>query len=291
MLTLTKKYEILREGAFAIPFSVFEPISNYLAQEYKKFVDSGKTRPNIKPKIFNLDFTGTRFEFLNDYNPKVKVFIYKNSKPVSATFWVIDRETNQNTIQNYGNIYINFNRTLDSILSGTVEHELLHYIQFLIVEHRDAFGGLPSKKFIPKDINQVGSPKNPDMYHKKKSKRFEHTRNPIEYYTNLNTVLRYIQNNYAKFLNWSEKSDTLENRKKYFKNRLDAIKTELEKGTDLFQILKSVKDVDDFYRKNPKISPKKFLYNHYLKILYKAFVNNENPADFDQIENILIKNR
>ena len=74
------KQWLLNEG-FELPFRVIKDIYEYYRDSYEKY--RSKPRVKIEPKYFDLDFTGTRYAFLNDLNPRVLVEL-KGSLPGAA---------------------------------------------------------------------------------------------------------------------------------------------------------------------------------------------------------------
>lgn len=266
-----KKYTLLRE-AFQLPYNVIQPILDYYYESFKKFLKAGreKVTPKLFPeKNFKLDFSGTNFEFLNEMDPNVNVyFLHDRSSNTSAYFTTIDRNrVNTFDKTNTGNIYINLTSKFESMYYGTIEHEVLHYVQYLIGKYKklkkrqDEYGGLPSKKLIPSGMTTRG---------KIKERRTHHEYRPIEYYTNLMSAIRSLELAYEREMRKDPTTydQNIKNKKskKEFLNYVLKIVREGKRGSSEYsQLLDKIK----------KFSPE--IYQKYLQIIYKVFVEGE-PA-------------
>lgn len=257
------------EGLMAIPNENFSDIIQFITDAYKKFklVNKDYIKKNkIAPKIFNLNLTGTKYEFLNEYNPKVKVFVkYKPSLANNGYFWEYDEELKDNTIDDHGNIYINVANPINKILITTLEHELLHYIQKLLTRKTKKeidYAGLPST-YRKGNLDSMGYRKDGSS-----KKRVSHFKRPNEFFPNLLSALRTLQSKYYTVLDVKNQEDTEKNRKRYFNFRLDLIQNEKDGADDFEELVISLRGYD------------KSLYKIFLKNIYKAFVNNEEPFDY-----------
>jgi hypothetical protein len=266
--------------SFELPFKVYKDILDFAVESHKKHLE--KPRTKIEPKVFDLDLSGTKYDFLSIFKPSVKVSIVPPSELNGAAgWWHGDLETvgytgaDKETRSKYGNIpmlrghiSIALHDPQYSNYNSTIEHELLHFLQQLIrtyavykekINHPDLdglfvllrrnqitnneqyqtfrakHGGayddilaghviLPEK---PWELLKLGGPKqffkalradktmrkiDPllgglpphalvkrvmkdrglNVYGKKDVKRTKHAQRPMEYYTNLNTIIRTL---------------------------------------------------------------------------------------------------
>lgn len=276
-----KKYTLLNE-AFQLPYNVIQPILDYYYESYKTFLKAGreKVTPKLFPeKNFKLDFSGTNFEFLNEMNPNVNVyFLHNRNLDSTAYFWVYDRnkvDTFDKT--NTGNIYINLIARFETMYYGTIEHEVLHYIQYLIGKYKklkkrqDEYGGLPSKKLIPSGMTTRG---------KVKEKRTHHEYRPIEYYTNLMSAIRSMELAYEREmlkepLTYAKDIKNKEMRKSFLGYVLKAVRENRSGTSEYFKLLSKMK----------KFSPE--IYKKYLQIIYKVFVEGEPAHNLSDIKKLV----
>lgn len=155
------------------------------------------------------------------------------------------------------------------MMAGTIEHEMLHYIQFLIQRygenvkgHRNArIGGLPPKHMIPKTTDDDG-------YILSKGKRVSgtriiHGRRPTEFYTNLLSGIRRLQYFYK------DNSEGLSRKEFLIKFLKGEIETRMLKGFH-----SRLEDMKGFNLP---------LYRRLLKIIYNSFVNGNDEIDVKEI--------
>lgn len=278
-----KKYTLLVE-AFQLPYSVIQPILDYYYESYKKFLKAGRefgrvTSKTFPEKNFELDFSGTQYEFLNDLKPNVNVY-FLNNRNIDATayFWEYNKDKiNTFDKTNTGNIYINFTAKFETMYYGTIEHEVLHYVQYLIKKYKklkkrqDEYGGLPSKKLIPSGMTTRG---------KVKEKRTHHEYRPIEYYTNLMSAIRSLEMAYER--------EMLKDPSTYNKN----IKDKSSKKEFLNYVLKAVRQnkVGSTEHSRLLIKIKNYsqeLYKKYLQVIYKVFVEGEPAYNISDIKKLV----
>ncbi len=276
-----KKYTLLKE-AFQVPYNVIQPILDYYYESYKNFLKIGreKVTPKLFPeKNFKLDFSGTRYEFLNELKPNVNVY-FLNNKHIGSTayFWELDKnKVNTFDKTNTGNIYINFAARFEPMYYGTIEHEVLHYLQYLIKKYKkikkkkeDDYGGLPSKKIIPSGMTTRG---------KVKEKRTHHEYRPIEYYTNLMSAIRSLERTYEREMlkepaTYEKSIKDKKSKKEFLEYTLKAVRQNKGGTTDFYRVLSKIRN----------FSPE--IYKKYLQIIYKVFVEGEpayNLADVKKL--------
>ena len=242
---------LLNEG-FELPFRVIKDIYEYYRDSYEKY--RLKPRVKIEPKYFDLDFTGTRYEFLNDLNPRVLVEL-KGSLPGAAGLY----QGSQLKVEN-SRVTAKIQLALSSFIANpeVVYHELLHVVQDLIriKKQMKVIGGLPNMPLVKRVTDERGM----NIHGTKKVKRVQHGVRPIEYYTNLDSLIRMLQYLYVKML--------------------------LNSGKDIDLGVRDSEAKKEFFYKNKdnswisdKLDTVKFdeeLYRIYLQEISKRFILNNN---------------
>jgi hypothetical protein len=185
------KQWLLNEG-FELPFRVIKDIYEYYRDSYEKY--RLKPRVKIESKYFDLDFTGTRYAFLNDLNPRVLVEL-KGSLPGAAGLY----QNSQLKVET-GRVTVKIKLALSSFMGrpNIIYHELLHAVQDLIriKKGMKVIGGLPNMPLVKRVTDERGI----NIRGDKNVKRVKHGVRPIEYYTNLDSVTRILQYKYVKML-------------------------------------------------------------------------------------------
>lgn len=246
----------LLSEAFEIPFDIIKPIYDYYLEGYKQYLKAPRTK--IEPKTFSLDFTGTKYEFLQYLNPAIVVEL-SGSLPKALGMY-----------QSWGNrVFLSFT-DFEQVNIHTIEHEVLHYLQDLIRMHlkrssrKAIHGGLPGAPVV-KSILGLRSRdriKDSQTHGLVTSRRTKHEHRPIEFYTNLNSLIRNLQYGYVKYCTGEDVNKCVadkKEKKKYF-NMLVALKS------DEVSDLEKVKSLSDE------------VYRIYIKEIYKQFINNEDFA-------------
>jgi hypothetical protein len=186
----------LNEG-FELPFSVIKDIYEYYRDSYEKY--RLKPRVKIEPKYFDLDFTGTRYAFLNDLNPRVLVEL-KGTLPAGYAGLYLNSQLKVKLDQNGWVVTVKIQLALSHFMGGPyiIEHELLHAVQELIriKKGMKVIGGLPNMPLVKRVTDERGI----SIGGAKNVKRVKHGVRPIEYYTNLDTVIRMLQYRYVRML-------------------------------------------------------------------------------------------
>lgn len=269
---------IIEEGFFHVPENVLKPIKEFYIENYKQYLKNNKgkiSRRLYPPKDFKLDFTGTKFEFLNFRNPSVTVYLTSKG----STYHDYNHD-NENTMEsfNHGNIYLQLNASnFERVLYDTIEHEIMHYIQSLMNNLHNQYGaGFPNKKLWRKDLDVHGGLTNGTG-----RTRVTHTQRPIEYYPDLLSAIRQLFKNYHDKIKRSPDYDILINNEKskrfFFTQFLNAV-NDPEYSGKVFD-----KDLTiDTFRQFKKISPE--FYKKILNISYNAFVNGQPNFNPKQIE-------
>jgi len=344
-----KLYDTILTEALEIPRHVFKELEDYIVEIAKKIgINDIKrlTQKSAPPKEFKIDFTGTRWEFLNVMNPRIKMYLsmgrnktyYSNTDPVGG-----DKDTIRS---GKGYMMIDYRDGLQRIISEILEHEVAHFVQYSIQanENRkreggssgDRFankkkpliGGLPNARHLPKDLTVSGrkiksgktwqlhkfgnrepfptingirswvlnAPDHNTAVRKAKgymgdkwtkdhkmvaqareisNKRVEHTHRPIEYYTDMLSLIRVLQYNYhqEQIVGW-ESFTKKEYFQKFMSGKHDSLasRKQMDMAYRIFKIFKSL--------------PKP-LYQQVLKRVYNIFVNKDVKKDFDEIKKIL----
>ena len=250
-VTMRFKQWLLNES-FELPFRVIKDIYEYYRDSYEKY--RLKPRVKIEPKYFDLDFTGTRYEFLNDLNPRVLVEL-KGSLPGYDGLYL-----NSQLKVETGRVTVKIQLALSSFMSGPyiIEHELLHAVQDLIriKKQMKVIGGLPNMPLVKRITDERGI----SIGGTKKVKRVQHGVRPIEYYTNLDSVIRLLQYRYVRMLLDSGKDMDLgvrdsEEKKEFF--------SRIKKETGwISDTLDTVKFDEELYRIYLQEISKRFILNN-----------------------------
>jgi len=199
---------VLEEGIFSIPKPVFQDIIDYYAQMYEKFkVEKIKriTPDKFPPKTFEIDLTGTKFEFLNEMRPKVEIHFSSERSYFEPQF-----------VGSFGKINLNMTDRYESMVYATIEHEILHFIQYLYVYNLYKKGKISRKQYIDSvngDVpvnktNYAGLPPKKLLDTRKNihgqiitsGRRTKHAHRPIEYYPDLLSSIRELHFNFLKEL-------------------------------------------------------------------------------------------
>lgn len=273
---------IIEEGFFHVPENVLKPIKDFYIENYKKYLENGKgkiSRRLYPSKEFKLDFSGTRFEFLNFRNPSITVYL--TSKGSYFHEYNHDKEDTMEAF-NHGNIYLQLNTDIfRRILSDIIEHEVMHYIQSLMKNLHNEYGsGFPNKKLWRKNIDAQGFSTGGSG-----RTRVSHTQRPIEYYPDLLTAIRTLFSDYHKLVsvypNYDKLINDTKNKSEFFSAFLYAVNNPDYKTNDRTSYFNKLLTVDTF-RDFKKISPE--FYKKIIKISYDAFINRESNFNPKQIE-------
>lgn len=287
----------LIKEAFVLPFDNIRKIYEHYADSYKQYLKAPRTK--IPPKLIPLDLSGSKYDFLQYLNPHVEIYLKGSLLNAAGIYHGISQnhliagEPNAKI----GKISLSFYNH-EHVSYSTIEHEVLHFIQDLIKHHSDknnskkkktTYGGLPPMpivKGLMKD-RQI------DVKGNKKERRTKHEYRPIEFYTNLNSLIRSLQYYYValgtelekgviknnKFINldlnnldpFTKLSDWIGNKqnKQIFLNKLisskDHVVSDLEK----------VKNLDEE------------LYKIYLREIYKNFIDNDFASNASEVKKII----
>ena len=261
--------------AMQIPRSVFKEIEAFVIGAYYSRSEDIKD--------FDIDFTGTRWDFLNYLNPVLNVMIAPNAKKCEYL-------PSDTIMQGEGTIRIGLKTGLTEILSHGIEHEIAHFIQELIMVHKinkgkfpkisyvnphfsKNMGGLTSKKMLPKGISVPGYRKRERTKDGKiiwnKRERVEHSARPVEYQPNLLSTIRDLQYQYVQYTNNSKKPMS----KKQF---LLAILKGAFPETISSQTLKKIKGRSNL---RGNVEGKRY-YKYVLNNIYKLFIDGDYGDDF-----------
>ena len=253
----------LLNESFELPFRVIKDIYEFYKSVINEDEEDWKKR---RQKIFKIDFTGTNFEFLNKLNANLKVligyeynYLLRRDDIRFGAHGLYQHIIYANPI--YGTIILPMvdikdrheKDIYDHVVISTIEHEVLHFVQDLIKEAKNLehIGGLPSPKFVKriKDKEGIDSDYN--------DKRVSHHKRPIEFYTNMNSLINYIQYNY---LYWcSKQSYDLD----YCQKDKDMKKNYLNRQIS-------------FMKKNERYNFDQEYFRMLLKSAYKRFIDNDD---------------
>ena len=273
------KQWLLNEG-FELPYDSYKEIHEYYKDCYEKSLK--KPRIKFEPKIFEFDINKTRYAFLskdkNGNNNKfyIEINIF-NNRDSDAGWYNTYNKLSSNAFM--GKIWLNL-YYFDTRNHSIISHEILHFIQDMIKINKNlgVIGGLPSPALVKgimreKGIKNVsGQLKDPDK--RKKDPRIDHALRPIEYYTNLDSLVLELQTGYViRCMNDGYQVDFLEN-----------IVKNIEKKKEYFNKIK-----DQLWRlTNVKFN--KDLYNIYLQGITKRFILNDKFLP-DVIDSIMAKKK
>lgn len=230
---------VLQEGYFHVPISVLAPIKS-------DFVDVIRFKDDELEKNYKLDFSNTKYDFLNELEPQpnVDVRFTKGRGKRRGSFHVTDESKLK---RNNSFIQIDFSADKpERILSDVIEHEVSHFIQKLIKKYNmekkgyGSLGGMPSKRFlrgIELDKNKIS----------------DHTKIPSEIYPDVLSSIRELQSIFNK-------QKEIESKKDFFLKFLNSLKDKKPIGNIAPDVLNKIKELSE---------P---LYKQILKKIYIAFV-------------------
>jgi len=322
-----KDWLLLSEGLIQIPYKVIKPIvDDYF--DYYKDVNSGKSKLRDEKKEYILDLSDTNYNFPNII-PKLNVTYQGIRGKAIGTFSISktkieypfgnwDDQTlpynpTENTITVIGNIILKKNLSSNESPVELIEHEVMHFIQYLVNIH------MSHNKGIYKKDGQLGSGKRPDFggsgprkltqdlmyaknanflgYNRNRDRMIDHEQRAVEFQTNLGSSVITLQKQFvSKFLSGSLKPsfysypyeiiENIKNKEDFEKNK-KAIIEFLNNQTAKKKFFSNInaKKIKDFDVK---------LYNWYLQEIYKNFVTKDIEEDkLNQIvdEYFFVKNK
>lgn len=253
-----KNWFSINEG-FELPFSVIKEIYEFYKNSYKRYSINPKVF--ILGQIFDLNVTGTRYDFLNSLNPRVEIKIIKGFKEDPGRFVSMKRTYDAGgNLRIIGTIELNVSHFMDNGLS-MLHHEMLHFIQELIriSKNTKILGGLPNLPLVKKIMKEKGIDVEGERIGKKGAPRIKHAIRPVEYYTNLESLIKRIQRNYvlegkeleANLELWVK---DIENKKRFFKKLID-------ENANILYTLRDVKFNEELYRIYLQEITKRFILN------------------------------
>ena len=279
-----KTWLLLTEGVIQIDYDVIKDIHS----DYLKYLDDNydkKRMPKLENKKYYLDLSKTKFSFLQELNPKVKVTI--ENYPGSCGFYRhIDRE-------GFGLISLDSKKVCISTAHDTIQHEIGHYIQDLFkkyvskTKNINALVGIPSLRPTLDYMNKEKI----NFHGKKNVKRTTHGIRPVEFQTNLMTSINRIKSIYLDEI--KKQNPNLAT------NELLKILNDKEKKKEfLIKAISNENNSDYYFRTNAIFKLKNKIpevYNYYLQEIYKNFVEfnyDENSIDylFKDFELIKLRN-
>jgi hypothetical protein len=310
-MNFKKRLDFLSEALFEIPKHVYKDIFSYYEELVKKAYGGTYTKAYKKDfpqKIFPLDFSGTRYEFLNKLSPRPSIqveFTLAEWNP-----WMMEHDKEEtNLIIKYNRARIqlglkNFKETGVWVL----EHEILHAIQYLIKKYKAVktieditgvkfdnkkslenefydvvmaqggeIGGVPNTKIIKHWLATVDTE---GRFLPNREVRVEHGARPVEFYPNLLMFVRKMQEAYTRKVKSGDdfKKDTYTNRDNFFKevyqDYLNRLKSDPYLATphNTFETYGVVVPIKVLL--SAKLIGQEF-YKKVLKIAYNAFVNGD----------------
>lgn len=277
--------DLLNEAYFNIPRKVYQPVLNAFFAAYEKYrMEDVKrvTSKNFPEEEYTLDFSGTRFEFLDKLEPKPRIRVNYLSKNTGGGAYYIRDDLNI-LRNNSGTIYLNLGNALKQAVS-TVEHEVSHFVQDLIrkvkylkkkeygydVRFSDIeIGGVPSRRIMPGGVDTHGYKDGGARV-----RRVKHGHRPVEYYPDLLSAVRALESQYYEKIKNDPDYEKLKNsessRKSFFVSDFLRSNNTRSLAVYVFNQFKEVSDV--FYRKM-------------LALAYDAFVNKRGDFDAADVYN------
>jgi len=229
---------VLCEGYFNVPNSVLASIKS-------DFVDVIKYKDDELEKNYELDFSNTNYDFLNELEPKpsVDVRFTKGKGKKRGSFHVTD---SFKLARNNAFVQLDFLADKpERILSDVIEHEISHFVQKLIRKYNvekkgyGSLGGLPSKRLLK------GLEKDPSI----------HSHKPSEMYPDLISSIRELETMFNREGEGISKNQ-------FFLNFLKAVKDKKPIGKIAYYVFSDIHDLS------------KKLYRDFVKKTYVAFVND-----------------
>jgi hypothetical protein len=289
--------------SFSLPMRVYEDIYNYVLDAYK--TRTFKPRTAIPAKIFPLNLSGTRYEFLSYLNPKVQVKAEALPPDHLGGYmgWTrmpdTDPDTNMFTKATVGTIRVALGKYWDDI-PDTIEHELLHFLQDLIKLHQKEnhysrqkknrseplIGGLPKSPIV----KQIMSDKGVDVSGHKNSRRTTHRLRPIEFYTNLNSMVNLLKFWYMVSIEKYHPELPLEMAAKDTKMKKEYFDKLLRGKTSVADKIDSMKSLNtDLYKKYMQVVTKDFLLNNDILDYYEKIKNDKRALNKLKVDALLMK--
>ena len=244
--------------SFKLPFKVIEDIYNHTKKVYTDRINNPKA-DKFYAEEFDLDFSGTNYEFLNKYNPRVNVNYKVLPSDINAYYDGMNTRKEFDTsldpwntstfkIKTVGYITIGLSNIWMEI-SQTIEHEVFHFVHALIKKHQidtsyknkkkknvePLHGGLPKTHIVKRIMHNNGF----DVYGRKDKMMTKHHFRPMEYLPNLDSLTHaiktwYLQEKYLNRVTDLEKaSKDIEEKKKYFTRLLKVSGGAADKLADL----------------------------------------------------------
>jgi hypothetical protein len=243
---------VLTESYIKVPPQLLADVKEWYVEEQKKYLANPRAyRP--AHRLFSADFTGTKYEFLNAMFPSVRV-----TTNTAGKNYFIEYHDNINTIKlrGLGHITLNVKTAGVGASVSTIEHELIHFVQFLL-----------RARYIAKGLKGIDAGR---MKHSKGDfegnvnfRRTVHSLRPVEMIPNFITLLRSLQYKYER--------RALDEDKKTFFKRFLAEPSIIPHYSHIVTRLK---------RKEPQI------YRRYLQLLYRYFVEEETFKDGDALKRL-----
>jgi hypothetical protein len=230
---------VLCEGYFHVPNRMIEPIKS-------DFIEVVRKKKTNVLKNYQLDFSNTSYDFLNELQPQpsVDVRFVDGKGKAKGSFHVTDKIK---MAKNNSLIQIDYSADKHGrILSDVIEHEILHFIQKLIQKYNvvktgyGSLGGLPSKRLLrglETDKNKISV----------------HTHKPSEMYPDLLSAIRELETMY-------ERQDEFFTKKDFFLHFLKSVKDKKPIGKIAYDVFSDIEDLS------------KELYKDFVKKAYVAFV-------------------
>ena len=276
---ILNEYVVLREGYFHVPKQVFQHILDDYYEVWRIVQSNGIdniTPESLPTKDFDLDFSGTNFEFLNTLDPKPSIRV-RYALGGGSYFSLIPSKklkSDPSYKKNKGFIQIDLSNPYRVVID-IIEHEISHYIQDYIKKYtrikrgeidpiysttKGSLGGLPPNKILDKHEVPMDS---------------DHSLIPTEYYPDLLSSIRQMEFDFSRYYPDYEYDENFptkweKEKKKFFSDVLKGnIKVPI--ASSVFKVFKTIS---------------KRFYNHMIKIAYDAFINRHPNLNVRELKRI-----
>lgn len=278
---LNFKQWLIKEGAMHLPYKVYEKVIDFFI--YAKTEYAREPRKKIPERIIPLEFENTPYDFLAILNPKLIVDI-NNGETVSeinAAGAYIPRSFRRTSEETIGKIQLAAKSY--GIITSTIEHEILHYVQDLIKvyskenvlanpnrrnknQSKFRIGGLPKKRILSRLLKKYDV--HGYVHGSEKQRRTTHGYRPIEQMTNLATSIAEKKMNYLSTI-----IDELKI------NPLEISWQELKKNPEFIKMLSDKKRKAVYVNQSHYNSLDPDAYKLYHKEIFKNFIDSTDFED------------
>jgi hypothetical protein len=278
---------VIEEGFMEVPKKVLDPIVNYYIEKLKEFKTLGKSKVSKKfgRKEFKLDFSGTRYEKINNHAKHLTIDLSNGDKS-----WA----------RGDGHIQLDFSDPMRSI-TEVIEHEILHIIQMALgvevgthqkykdkaskqgIKYPEFHAGLPKKKHITRS-------QHPNPASRQQNTLYKITKGtPTSYYGNPLDKPRKWSNGkgYSAGTNLITQSGPVEpSIQGWGTKRTQHSSRPIELYTDLLSMIRNLQNSFQNVISRSELENKQEIYNskEIRKKYLVAFINQQNEIDVENVK-------